>query len=156
MDATCEGRDPILMSGLDSMSQIVLGNIMLPAEDEKHIVPFLQRIKKNFGVPVALVHDMGRGIINAVANVFPGTPDFICHFHFLRDIGIDLLGDQYDIIRKRLRKHQISSKLHCRAKELKQATDQDPELIDLLKAGIEDNLLAMNQLNLLLISTFTP
>ena len=142
LDATCEGRDPILMSSLDSISQIVLGNVKLPAEDEKHIVPFLQRMKKTFGIPVALVHDMGRGILNAVAKVFPEVPDFICHFHFLRDIGKDLLGDQYDIIRKRLSKHQISSKLRYRAKQLKQAIDQSPEWIDLLEAGIEENPLA--------------
>jgi hypothetical protein len=30
---------------------------------------------------------MGKGILNAVAAVFPDTPDYICHFHFLRDIG---------------------------------------------------------------------
>jgi len=141
LDATCEGRDPILMSSLDSISQIVLGNIKLPAEDEKHIVPFLQRMKKSFGIPVALVHDMGRGIIKAVAKVFPKVPDFICHFHFLRDIGKDLLGDQYDIIRKRLSKHQISSKLRYRAKQLKEAFDRSPELIDLLETGIKDNTL---------------
>ena len=99
LDATCEGRDPILMSSLDSILQIVLGNVKLPAEDEKNIVPFLQRMKKTFSIPVALVHDMGRGLLKAVAKVFPKVPDFICHFHFLRDIGKDLLGDPYDIIR---------------------------------------------------------
>ena len=140
LDATCEGRDPILMSSMDSISQIVLGNVKLPAEDEKHIVPFLQRMKNSFGIPVALVHDMGRGILKAVAKVFAEVPDFICHFHFLRDIGKDLLGDQYDIIRKRLSQHQISSKLRYRAKQLKQAIDQSPELIDLLEAGIEEKL----------------
>ncbi len=148
LDATCEGRDPILMSGLDSISQIVLGNVKLPAEDEKHIVPFLEHMKKRFGIPVALVHDMGRGILKAVAKVFPNVPDFICHFHFLRDIGKDLLGDPYDIIRTRLRKHQISSKLHYRAKHLKETIDLSPELIDLLEVGIdEDNLLATASLD---------
>ncbi len=147
LDATCEGRDPILMSSLDSISQIVLGNVKLPAEDEKNIVPFLQRMKKTFGIPVALVHDMGRGILNAVAKVFPEVPDFICHFHFLRDIGKDLLGDPYDIIRKRLSQHQISSKLRYRAKQLKQAIDQSPEWIDLLEAGIEETPLATASLD---------
>jgi hypothetical protein len=139
LDATCEGRDPILMSGLDSISRIVLGNAKLPAEDEKNIIPFLQRMKKSFGMPIALVHDMGRGILKAVAEVFPGVADFICHYHFLRDIGTDLLGKHYAIIRKRLSDHKISSKLRYRAKRLKQATDQSPELIDLLEAGIAEN-----------------
>lgn len=146
LDATCEGRDPILMSSLDSISQIVLGNIKLPAEDEKHIVPFLQRMKKNYGIPIALVHDMGKGILNAVAKVFSGVPDFICHFHFLRDIGKDFLGAQYDIIRKRLSKHQISSKLRYRAKRLKRNIDRSPELIDLLETGIGDNPLSRSSL----------
>ena len=99
-------------------------------------------MKKTFGIPVALVHDMGRGILKAVAEVFPKVPDFICHFHFLRDVGKDLLGDEYDLVRKRLSKHQISSKLRYRAKQLKQAIDQSPEWIDLLEAGIEENPLA--------------
>jgi hypothetical protein len=146
LDATCEGRDPILMSSLDSISQIVLGNIKLPAEDENHIVPFLQRMKKNYGIPIALVHDMGRGILKAVAKVFSGVPDFICHFHFLRDIGKDFLGGQYDIIRKRLGKHQISSKLRYRAKQLKRNIDRSPELIDLLETGIGDNPLSRSSL----------
>jgi len=146
LDATCEGRDPILMSGLDSISRIVLGNAKLPAEDKTHIVPFLKRMKKRFGMPLALVHDMGRGILKAVADVFPKVPDFICHFHFLRDIGKDLLGNHYDIIRKRLRKHQISSKLRYRAKQLKQTTDQSPELIHLLEAGLDDHPLPVASL----------
>ena len=139
LDATCEGRAPILMSSLDSISQIVLGNIKIPAEDEKHIAPFLRRIKKNYGNPIALVHDMGKGILKAVSKIFTGTPDFICHFHFLRDIGKDFLGAQYDIIRKQLRKHEICSKLRYRAKQLKHDIDQNPELIDILETSIEDH-----------------
>jgi hypothetical protein len=108
----------------------------LPAEDEKHIVPFLERIKKTFGTPLALVHDMGSGILKAVAEVFPDVPDFICHFHFLRDIGKDCLGVEYDTIRKRLRYHGISTKLHYRAKRLKIALDQNPQSIGALEAGI--------------------
>jgi hypothetical protein len=137
LDATCEGRDPLLMSSIDSLSEIVLGNVKLPAENEKHIVPFLERIKKTFGTPLALVHDMGGGILKAVAEVFPEVPDFICHFHFLRDIGKDFLGVQYDTIRKRLRHHGISGKLHYRAKRLKTAMDEKPQSIEALEAGIK-------------------
>ena len=138
LDATCEGGDPLLMSSLDSLSGIVLGNVKLPAEDEAHIVPFLERIKKNFGIPLALVHDMGKGILKAVATVFPKVPDFICHFHFLRDIGKDFLGPEYDIIRNRLKKHGISAVLHHRAKQLKGDMDANTSLFKALAASIED------------------
>jgi hypothetical protein len=141
VDATCEGGDPLLMSSIDSLSEIVLGNVKLPAEDEQHIVPFLRRIKQAYGIPLALVHDMGSGILKAVATVFPEVPDFICHFHFLRDIGKDFLGTEYDTIRKRLSKHGISAKLRYRAKQLKADLDRHPELIEVLQSGIENALL---------------
>ncbi len=141
LDATCEGGDPLLMSSIDSLSEIVLGNVKLPAEDEQHIVPFLRRIKEAYGIPIALVHDMGKGILKAVATVFPEVPDFICHFHFLRDIGKDFLGTEYDTIRKRLSKHGISAKLRYRAKQLKADLDRHPELIEVLESGIENALL---------------
>jgi len=138
LDATCEGRDPFLMSSLDSLSEIVLGSIKLPSEAKEHITPFLERIKENFGIPVALVHDMGVGILSAVKAVFPGVPDFICHFHFLRDIGKDLLEAPYDRIRKRLRKHRISHKLRQRAQFLKRKIEQNPEIAHMLTIDLED------------------
>lgn len=156
LDATCEGRDPFLMSSIDSLSEIVLGNVKLPAEDEKHIVPFLERIKKTYGIALALVHDMGKGILKAVAKVFPGVPDFICHFHFLRDIGKDFLGAEYDTIRKRLSKHGISAKLRYRAKQLKGDIDSNAKLLEAFEAGIDDTALPDDELELLpVVSAYT-
>ena len=141
LDATCEGGNPLLMSSIDSLSDIVLGNIKMPTENEASIVPFLERIKQSYGTPLALVHDMGKGILSAVAKVFPGVPDFICHFHFLRDIGKDFLGNEYDVIRKRLRHHGISTKLRYRAKQLKAEMDKHPELAGTLETAIGETAL---------------
>jgi len=136
LDATCEGRDPFLMSSIDSLSNIVLGNVKLPAEDEAHIVPFLARLKQAFGVPLALVHDMGSGILRAVAKVFPGVADFICHFHFLRDLGKDYLGAEYDTLRKRLSHHGIGAALRYRAKQIKRELEANPAMI----AALHDSM----------------
>ena len=130
LDGTLDRREPVLMTGMDSISETVLGSVKLPSEKAEQIVPFLEAIHKRFGKPLATVHDMGVGILSAVQTVFPNNPDFICHFHFLRDIGNDLLDRDYQAIRKRLRKHGISSKLLYRAKRLKMQIDQQPELID--------------------------
>ena len=138
LDATCEGGDPLLMSSIDSLSNIVLGNVKLPAEDEAHIVPFLERLRRAFGVPLALVHDMGSGILKAVAKVFPGVADFICHFHFLRDIGKDYLGAEYDTLRTRLSRHGISATLHRRSKQLKRELDANPTVIAAFDRGLEN------------------
>ncbi len=137
LDATCEGGNPFLMSSIDSLSNIVLGNVKLPAEDEAHVVMFLERLKTAFGIPLALVHDMGKGILAAVAAVFPSVPDFICHFHFLRDIGKDFLGPEYETIRKRLSRHGISATLRHRAKQLKLKIDVNPTISHALQDGLK-------------------
>lgn len=120
LDATVDGDSPALMTGLDSLSQFVLANVKLPSEHSDHIIPFLQRIKSEYGTPLACVHDMGTGIGKAVATIFPGTRDFICHFHFLRDIGKDYLEPAYARLRKCLRSLATSTELHALVREVRQ------------------------------------
>lgn len=130
LDGTCDGDSPRLMTGLDGISELVLENVKLPSEKADKIIPFLRKIKKSYGNPRALVHDMGVAILNAVKEVFPDTPDYICHFHFLRDIGNDLLGKEYGKLRGRLRKQGIQGILRKRAREFKQIIDTHPALVD--------------------------
>lgn len=138
LDATYEDNSPMLMIGMDSIMKIVLGNIKLSGENSDEIIPFLKDIKNLFGDPLALVHDMSKGIGKAVGKVFPGILDFICHFHFLRDIGKDLLAQEYDNIRKRLKAHGIKSKLNQSLRALKKDIDAIPEHIDVLYDGINE------------------
>jgi hypothetical protein len=135
LDATHAGDAPPLMTGLDSLSKIVLANIKIPSEHTDHIIPFLKEIKETYGTPRACVHDMGYGICKAVEEVFSGVPDFICHFHFLRDIGKDFLDPAYGKLRNRLRSHSISSKLCTLLRETRQAAcNQSSDPIGLAKA----------------------
>lgn len=130
LDGTCEGGGPMLMSSLDSLSQIVLGNVKVPSEKAQQLVPFLEELKRRYGAPLAAVHDMGVGILAAIRQVFVGVPDFICHFHFLRDIGKDLLESDYDGIRQRLRKHGPSERLLQHARRFKSALDPEPGWVE--------------------------
>jgi hypothetical protein len=146
LDGTCEGGGPMLLSSLDSISDIVLSNVKVPSEKTDQIIPFLEEIRRRYGVPVASVHDMGAGILAAVKQVFPGVPDFICHFHFLRDLGKDLLAEDYDAIRKRLRAHALSEKLHRQSQRLKAAIDQAPALVDSFCQSLQIHSLPAEQL----------
>jgi hypothetical protein len=121
LDATHAGNAPALMTGLDGLSKIVLANVKIPTEHTEHIVPFLKEIKEAYGTPIACVHDMGGGICKGVREVFVGVPDFICHFHFLRDIGKDLLDPAYGKLRNLLRTHSISTKLSTLVREVRRA-----------------------------------
>jgi hypothetical protein len=138
LDATYEDKSPMLMTGFDAVMDIVLGNIKLPSEKAEGIVPFLRRIKECFGPPLALVHDMSKGILSAVGEVFPGIPDFICHFHFLRDTGKDLLGTDYNRLRQRLQTHGTVGRLRARLRAWRLQIRADPPLkkaLDQLPSG---------------------
>lgn len=128
LDATYEDKSPMLMTGFDAVMEIVLGNIKLPSEKAEGIVPFLRHIQECFGPPLALVHDMSKGILAAIAEVFPGVPDFICHFHFLRDLGKDLLELEYDRLRQRLQTHGTVGRVRARLRTWRQQIQADPPL----------------------------
>lgn len=146
LDGTYEGGGPMLMSSLDSISEIVLSNVKVPSEKTEQIVPFLEEIRSRYGVPLASVHDMGSGILAAVKQVFAGVPDFICHFHFLRDVGKDLLAEDYDAIRKRLHAHGLTEKLRRRSRQFKTDIDQAPGLVDSFCQNLQANSLPAEQI----------
>jgi hypothetical protein len=132
LDATYEDKSPLLMTGIDAVMEIVLGNIKLPSEKADGIVPFLRQLQQCFGPPLAAVHDMSKGILTAIQEVFPGIPDFICHFHFLRDLGKDLCGADYDTLRKRLQTHGTVAQLRTRLRTWQQRIDADSALRETL------------------------
>ncbi len=136
VDGTCEGDSPNLFCGLDGISELILDTIKIPSEKKKLLIPFFQRIKDQFGEPKALVHDMGRGIVAAVEEVFPGVKDFVCHFHFLRDIGKDLLLDDYTALRKRLQKLKVRSSLRQKSKYLERKINPASQHLDEIMASI--------------------
>jgi len=140
LDATYEDQSPLLMTGVDAVLQIVLGNIKLPSEKAQGIAPFLRHLKQCFGPPLAAVHDMSKGIIAAIHQVFPQIPDYICHFHFLRDLGKDLFGAEYDTLRKRLQHHGTVGQLRARLRSWQEQIDALPGLRPVLARLSEGGL----------------
>ena len=138
VDGTCEGNSPHLFCGLDGISEIVLGAIKTPSEKKEELIPFFRKLKEQYGIPIALVHDMGIAILRAIDVVFPGIADFICHFHFLRDIGKDLLLHDHQTIMNRLRKIDIRGSLRRQATYLLGKIDSDSETITIFSKAIED------------------
>jgi hypothetical protein len=155
LDGTMEADSPVLMSVLDGITGFVLDNIKIPSERSKELIPFLKRIKCAYGRPLALVHDMGSGILKAVKDVFPKVPDFVCHFHFLRDIGKDLMDEEYSIIRKRLKNHGIQSFLNILASPLKEVVENNTALVfDIQEKMNGKNHTGTMQANIASVSVF--
>ena len=137
LDGTCEGDSPQLFSCIDEISNIVLGNRKMPTEDSQHIMPLLVELKSAYGTPLALVHDMGSAILKAVATVFPAVPDYICHFHFLRDLGKDLFGFEYRTIRRYTRALKAKATLSQAKKTLQAVIDDDATLSENLRTYLD-------------------
>jgi len=128
-----------LMTGIDSLSNIVLNNAKIGSENSEEIIPFLNVIDERYGKPLCIVQDMGQGIMNAVKDVFNEIPIYICHFHFLRDIGKDLLKPNYDTITKRLTHFGFLTKLRAVRTALKDSVEQNPNAIEKFHDSIVDN-----------------
>jgi len=88
---------------------------------------------------------MGKGISTAVEEVFPGVPDFICHFHFLRDLGKDLLLDDYTAFQKRVRKLNVRVSLRRQAKYLEKKINQKCMDVEGILQGIQSGNLQGSQ-----------
>jgi hypothetical protein len=142
IDSTMEGSSPHLMSGLDEISKFVLSNVKMPTENSVHVIPFLEDIKQKFGNPLALVSDMGKAMLSAATTVFPLTPLYICHFHFLRDIGKDLLEKYYAHTRTTLKKYGISTQLRYRLRQYSKDNFDGLEInLDKMAQATADQLL---------------
>lgn len=128
LDGTCEGGSPHIFSAIDAISDIVLDNQKMTTENSKSITLMLQRIKSAYGSPLALVRDMSTSISNAIEKVFPNTLDYICHYHFLRDLGKDLFEHEHSTLRRHIKTLKTRTILRKVAKELKSEIGQDNEL----------------------------
>ena len=147
IDGTCDGDSPHLMSALDQISGFVLHNIKIPTENADDIVPLLQEIKQRYDNPIAIVTDMAKAFSCAITEVFEAIPHFICHFHFLRDIGKDLLSEPYDCIRKKLKSSKISRQLRYRLRKFNETDIQidtsqmENSYIELITKSYDQNLI---------------
>lgn len=138
IDGTCEGDSPNLFTGMDEISGIILSSVKIGSEKKERIVPFLEDIRAKYGTPLAVVSDMGKGLLSAIENVFPEIPSLICHFHFLRDIGKDLLDADYRTLRNRLTQSKIRVALQSKAKDFEKKLGDQME--DLAKVDVDPEL----------------
>ena len=146
LDGTCDGGSPHLISVLDGITGIVLDNKKMPSENSEDLIPFLEGIKKAYGVPLAVVCDMGKGIALAVETVFKHVPTFICHYHFLKAVGKNLLGNEYAVIREKLRKYAARTVLNRIHTRLGKVIADTPHLVGAMVSGIEAEHLPVDYL----------
>jgi len=93
---------------------------MLVSESEQELLPLVERTVELFGKPLSTVRDMGKGGAAAVAPLHSaGVVDLLCHYHFLKAVGIRLFKACYTIIMTVLRDKAIRGNLRALLRQLR-------------------------------------
>lgn len=121
IDATCEDGSGTILVAMAGWRKWILGSWKLTTECSDQIKPRLHEIADRYGVPLAIVRDLGKAMISA-ADEFAqeeGVAILIlaCHFHFLKDVGKDLLSPAYDRLRNLFRDYAIKTALRKLVRE---------------------------------------
>lgn len=138
LDGTCDGASPHFFCALEEVLKLVLLSKKIPSESAELIIPILQELKAAYGTPLAIVCDMSKAIINAIEAVFPGIRIFICHFHWLRDAGKDILKNDHDFLVSILRDYEVKPTLSKFSRELRDLIRNYSYLSQHLEVPVKD------------------
>ena len=126
IDGTCEEASRVLLVCLDSLSGQVLESRKISSENADEVEQVLRDVRRDWGCPLAVVHDLRHSLITAAGTVFPGVHQFVCHYHFAADVGKDILSSHVDRLRQLFRRTKIRPKLRALCRSLKKfAAAQD-------------------------------
>ena len=122
IDATGEDGRGTLFVAYAGWQSWVLGSWKLSTECADAILPHLQAVLRDFGLPRAIVRDLGRAVTEAARTVLVGLPSpppvFCCQSHLVRDIGGDLLKADHNRLRDLFRHFAVRSKLSALVRDL--------------------------------------
>lgn len=115
IDATSEAGSGTLFVSYTDWRGWVLGSWRVTTECANQIKPCLEETVERFGIPVAIMRDLGKAVIPAAKSFVEDLDEDVtilgCHSHFLKDIGKDLLEPSYDELRKLLRSYGFKASL---------------------------------------------
>lgn len=116
-DATGEDGRGTLLVAFAGWRHWALGAWKIPTERAEFILPGIQSVAASFGVPCAIMRDLGRAMKDATDQFVGSLKDPIrvlaCHVHFLADIGKDLLEGGHDKLRQLFRKVELVQQLRA-------------------------------------------
>ena len=122
IDATGESGQGTLLVVMAGWRKWVLGSWKIATERSELILPCLQDTVERFGAPCAAMRDMGRAVTPAiealVLELDTDIPVFVCHQHFLSDIGKDLLEPCHSELRGFFRRTKTRPKLRSLVRKL--------------------------------------
>lgn len=133
IDATGEDGRGTLLAVYAGWRGWVLGSWKIPTERADAILPRLRQVAGSFGNPCAIMRDLGRAMIEASGDFRKERrlkiPVLGCHFHFLRDIGKDLLEPAHDQLRGLFRRFKLRGALRALVRDLGRQFDTETQTV---------------------------
>jgi hypothetical protein len=112
LDSTNETGKGGICVCLDGVRGWVLSAGRIATERSEALEPVVERTVALFGKPVAVMRDMSKACAAAVAGLREqGVPDFVCHYHFIADIGSDLMQRNHERLMSALRAAKVTASL---------------------------------------------
>jgi hypothetical protein len=122
IDATGEDGRGTLLVLYAGWRKWVLGAFKIPTENANAIRPCIDDVVAWAGLPVAIVRDLGRAMIPVCetfrSDVDGDFPILSCHYHFLADVGKDLLDPGHGELRQLFGRFRIRPRLRALVRDL--------------------------------------
>ena len=120
IDATCDRGKGGLFVCMDGWRQWVLWAARVSSENADYLTPLVDKTVQLFGLPIAVVRDLGDAGANTVKHLRQqGVLDLVCHYHFLAAIGSKLFEALYDHLRGILRLTGIRTDMRTLLRDLR-------------------------------------
>jgi len=122
IDATCESGRGTTLTFYAGWRGWALGTWKIPSEREDAISPRIKETEDLFGIPIAYVSDLGKGMMQATTAAAASHDEpsavFICQMHFLKAVGNSIFEKDNDKMTMGLRKLKVKKKLGDIAKQI--------------------------------------
>lgn len=102
-DATEHRESKTTYHVVDALSGRLLAAETLEKNDHYHIKPVWERVKEKYGEPLAILSDDDTAQRKVRLALFPETKWIYCQYHFLRNLGEDILRTPYDVLTEKVK-----------------------------------------------------
>jgi len=111
VDGTCSLRGYPLYIFRDTLSGTILYARVAVGDSEDDLKPLFEKVLKMFGEPLAVVSDMQPSIRGVVKSLLPEVKHQLCHYHFLRNVGEELMKPDYRKLSRIMRREGVKTKV---------------------------------------------
>ena len=111
LDRSAESGNKITLTAKEEMKGFTIDSCIMPSESREYIIPFLRSIRQKYGKPLTVVRDISKETADSVSKVFPRTSQQVCHYHFVRKLGVIIFKHRYEELRRIILKTKIIARI---------------------------------------------